>query len=768
MHFTHLTKYLKSIEARWKTKVGNRFDRENASLAKDGNSKKIRYILSMFPYPSGNLHLGHVRCYTSGDILTRFSKLMGNDVINPMGFDSFGLPAENAAKERGLDPSIWTNSNIRTMKSQLDNLGLKFNWREATSNPTFYKWTQYMFLKLYEANLVYSSYAKVNWDPVDRTVLADEQVDETGRSWRSGAIVEKRNLRQWFVKVSAFTNALYEAQDIDPDLWGDILSIQRNWIGQPNGWMFYLPHANQEILLVYSTNPEVFLDPKAKLIITRDHWLETIHGISKLGYIHNPFTNDKLPIRFAEPQDILPRNCQATIMGSSDNNEFHHIKREQVLLQAKLNQIGAHFTSDTYRDWLVSRQRFWGTPIPMIKNTDDNYTPVNYDELPVKLPKTNNISTMSDYESKDKYETLSPIERYAPREWKEVRDSHNNITGHRVCETLDTLFDSSWYFLRYVSEPTLGKPFNSDLVQPVWCYIGGKEHAYMHLFYARFMTHFLHSIGMINFREPFKKLLVQGYVKSRTYKLKGKYISQEEACKIDDQNQLDISFEKMSKSKGNGIDPNEILEQYGIDATRFCLMSYANPRSERLWRSSEEEFREVLIFFRRVILTVNEFVNHTSQQLEQQQGESRSKKVTNLNDDKLKSIREELITAKNRTSHQSIVYIQETNEFRQYISSMHLLLNTLRKYINTSAVTSYEFANSLASFLVFLNPVAPHLTEELWSIFKQNQNNPMRKSEQQEFSLDLYLSDQKWPLPDPDYCSKVNKNKQILFERAMS
>lgn len=759
--------FLKGIESRWGLKLKRRFEREclaaSMERASGEQTKPARYILSMFPYPSGRLHLGHVRIYTSGDILARYSKLLSKNkrypaqyshVVHPMGFDSFGLPAENAAKERSLHPAIWTNSNIRTMKKQLDELALQFEWREATSNPNFYKWTQKIFLDLMEAGLVYKSYAQVNWDPVDKTVLADEQVDEEGRSWRSGAFVEKRYYRQWFVKVNAFTKAIYEAEDVDPETWLDVLAIQRNWIGKPSGWIFYLPvksslDNHNDILPVFTTKPELFLRPDVNLVVSDTHWL---HEILKGSAVNNPFTNQPLTVAITNDMESLPQGAKATLLSQSvSRDDQYRIDRDQVLLQAKLNNLGGYYTSDKYRDWLISRQRFWGTPIPVISCDNCGYKGVPDDQLPIVLPGIKNLSINSEQkrECTDEFKVVAPIEELAPSSWLETTCQTCGSKAKRECETFDTLFDSSWYFLRYSAEPTVDKPFDESKVKTVWCYIGGKEHASMHLFYARFITHFLHSQGKLEFKEPFDRLLVQGVVKSRTYKHHGRYISREEADSLSDKKGLVIEYEKMSKSKGNGIDPQDLLDTYGIDATRFCLMSYANPRSERLWRTSEEEFKDVLIFLRRVTLTVQDYVDIGLSLVNKDN--KNSTKIKNLERNDLKSRQMILADVRNKCSIDAIFNIQEAYQFRQYISTMHVLTRAIRENMRTSVIYTKEFSEALASLIVMLNPITPHLSEELWYHYSKAIINPLKIGSNVNYKLSLQASDQAWPLPDYDY-----------------
>nr|CAG8591932.1 12110_t:CDS:10 [Entrophospora candida] len=468
---------------RWKEMKSN--DVTSSSSKEQKNEKKEKfYVLGMFPYPSGMLHMGHVRVYTISDTIARFKKMLGYEVIHPMGWDAFGLPAENAAIERGINPAEWTISNIETMKSQLGKILADFDWERVG------------FIKIFISNLAYQKEAIVNWDPIDQTVLANEQVDSNGFSWRSGAKVEHRKLKQWFIKITDFTESLLNDLDLLNDWPEHVKQMQRNWIGKSEGAEF---------------------------------------------------------------------DCPVTYR---------------------------------LRDWLISRQRYWGTPIPIIHcpKCDACIVPVPDSELPILLPQNVSFSSRGG----------SPLKQI--HDWVNCECPKCHGPAKRDTDTMDTFVDSSWYFLRYIDPKNSTRPFSFEEASkylPVDIYVGGVEHAILHLLYSRFFTKFLIQQGMYisknqsnssNFNEPFKRLITQGMVHGKTFKdpVSGRFLKPEEVDTTDPNNPIQkstglvpiVSFEKMSKSKYNGINPETIIDIYGADAIRLYMLFKA-PVSEVLeWDDS--------------------------------------------------------------------------------------------------------------------------------------------------------------------------------------
>nr|XP_023020582.1 probable leucine--tRNA ligase, mitochondrial [Leptinotarsa decemlineata] len=626
------------IENHWRGRIRNK------NVDNDSTREKY-YVLPMFPYPSGFLHMGHVRVYTISDTVARFQRMNGKNVLHPIGWDAFGLPAENAAIDRKIPPGEWTSQNITHMKKQLIELGCDFEWERefSTCDPQYYRWTQDLFLKLYDAGLVYQKEALVNWDPEDKTVLADEQVDENGNSWRSGAKVEKKLLRQWFIRTTKFAKDLLDGLD-DPVLqdWKDITKLQKHWIGECNGVSFDFQIKNdsggRDFLPLWTSKPE-YVEHAKFVAVTTDNILAKHEGIQNCEQtvklrvqLKNPINGESVPVYVTSEIDFLPFTdsylgipdvfSEATKFASHHNITFETVKefssgeelewkRQEICNRAKKLNVGGYWTSAKLRDWLISRQRYWGTPIPIIHCQKCGIQPVPRRELPVVLPKLAHITLRG----------VSPL--------AEIQDWVNTIcpecegAAKRETDTMDTFVDSSWYYLRFLDHKNENEIFSKEKARkfsPVDLYIGGKEHAVLHMYYARFVSHFLYSLGLLPEREPFKRLLVQGMVMGRSYRVKGtgEYLHEDSVTILDlKRNKAEkkgtgeevvISWEKMSKSKHNGVDPQDMFTAYGTDTTRLLILADVAPTSHRNWNSNT--FPGILNWQRRLWLTIREFLAH--------------------------------------------------------------------------------------------------------------------------------------------------------------
>ena len=649
----------KIIEKKWQN-----FWATNKSFKSefDKNKKKF-YCLEMFPYPSGKIHMGHVRNYTIGDVLSRYKKLNNYNVLHPMGWDSFGMPAENAAKQNNLDPKKWTEENIEIMKSQLKQLGLSINWDKeiSTCSHQYYKHQQKIFLDLYDKGLVYRKESYVNWDPVDKTVLANEQVID-GKGWRSGALVERKKLNQWFFKISKFSNELLEDLNL-LDEWPEKVKImQRNWIGKSYGCEVNFEiegSKNIKSIKCYTTRPDTLFGCTF-LALSVDHPLsifyennedfinfkkecaktgtteEAIASATKIGYKTNLFAknpldkNIKVPVYFAnfvlmdygfgavfgcpahDQRDfdfakkynleiktvVKPFNAKNNFKvideayigdGEIINSNFlnglkvpsESIKESIKILEEK--KLGNKKINYRLKDWGVSRQRYWGCPIPIAYDENNNIVKIPEKDLPVKLPENINMKVNG-----------NPLDKEL--EWKTI--TINGKKCLRETDTLDTFVDSSWYYLRFCSPENQIVPFNEDEVNywmPVDQYIGGVEHAILHLLYSRF---FMRAIGQnnsnIKVKEPFKGLFTQGMVCHETYKdSDNNWLSPDEVFAKEDglfyekknpEKKVKIGpSESMSKSKKNTVDPQNIISQYGADAVRFFILSDTPPERDVQW-----------------------------------------------------------------------------------------------------------------------------------------------------------------------------------------
>ena len=736
--------------------------------ADDASQKPRSYVLEMFPYPSGRIHMGHVRNYTMGDVLARFRRMQGYEVLHPMGWDAFGMPAENAAMEKKVHPGEWTRANIASMRSQLKTLGFAFDWsRElATCEPDYYGQEQALFIDLFEGGLVYRKESAVNWDPVDMTVLANEQVID-GKGWRSGAQVEKRKLSQWFLKITDFAEDLLAGLD-ELKGWPDkVRLMQENWIGKSQGLQFHfaLAEAQDEIATVevFSTRPDTiygasFVALSADHPLTRqlaeknealaafaeecktggttaaeletmekkgfDTGLTVTHPLDPdwqlpvyvanfvlmdygTGAVFGVPAHDQRDLDFARKYDlpvkrvvsdgedtgaIFTGNEAYTGPGTIVNSAFLdgmtiEAAQQAVIDRAQSEGWGKAQTTWRLRDWGVSRQRYWGTPIPIIHCDDCGPVPVPKDQLPVTLPDDIDFETPG-----------NPLERHAT--WKHVDCPKCGKAARRETDTLDTFVDSSWYFLRFASQPD-DRPFDPEVVKqwlPVTQYIGGVEHAILHLLYARFWTRALASIGKLDFTEPFESLFTQGMVTHETYKHgDGSWLSPDEVEKngtdwavIADGSPVTTGrVEKMSKSKKNVVDPDPIIEQYGADAVRFFMLSDSPPERDLPWSEAgiEGSWRFVQRLWRLFIAVAD-------------------------NDDtgEDKALRRKL--------HQTVAGVAgdvEALSFNKAVAKIFELVNLIEK-----SQPSADRTTAIKSLARIVAPMVPHIAEEAWALFGES------------------------------------------------
>lgn len=726
-------------------------DAHSFEVGEDADKEKY-YCLTMFPYPSGKLHMGHVRVFTINDVIARYQRLQGKHVLQPMGWDAFGMPAENAAIQRGIPPAKWTYANIEDMRGQLKRLGYAYDWtREVTTcKPEYYRWEQWLFTKMFAKGLVYRKNSIVNWDPIDQTVLANEQVID-GRGWRSDALVERREIPQWFMKITDYADELLDELDRMPGWPESVKTMQRNWIGRSEGVeLSFNVDGENEPLTVYTTRPDTLMGvtymavaaehplakksaaanpdvaefiEQCKQTDAQEATLETMEkkGMSLGIFVIHPLSGEEVPLwvanfvlmtygtgavmavpghdardwEFAKKHGLPIKQVIAPADGTDIDIEAAAYLERGVLVNsgqydgldfdAAFNAIADHFeeigrgsrkVNYRLRDWGVSRQRYWGTPIPIIYCDDCDAVPVPEHQLPVVLPE--------DVEVKG---TGSPLKDMP--EFVNVPCPRCGKAARRETDTFDTFIESSWYFARYAcpdSDSTM-LDNRAKYWTPVDQYTGGIEHAILHLLYSRFFQRVMRDEGLTDVSEPFTNLMTQGMV------LK--------------------DGAKMSKAKGNTVDPAELIKKYGADTVRLFMMFAAPPEQALEW--SDDGVQGSFRFLKRFWSAV---IDHTA-----------AGKAGALDIDILTDVQKNL----RRKTHQTIAKISDDlgrrHSFNTAVAASMELLNAVNKFTDTSDNGHAAEREALESVVVMLSPIVPHICHALW----------------QELGHESALIDQRWP-----------------------
>ena len=732
------------------------WDEQKVFNSIEDSTKEKFYCLCMFPYPSGRLHMGHVRNYTIGDVVSRYQRMQGKNVLQPMGWDAFGLPAEGAAIKNNMAPSNWTRQNIEYMKSQLKMLGFGYDWdRElATCDPEYYKWEQWMFTRLFEKGIAYRSDAVVNWDPVENTVLANEQVID-GKGWRSGAVIERRNMPQWFLKITNYCEELLEGLD-DLDWPEQVKVMQRNWIGRSEGYEidFRVPDIDTDIR-VYTTRTDTLfgatylaLAPEHPIVLdiarsnedvkqfleetksqsVSEEALEKMEkkGVSLNLTAINPINGKEIPVWTAN--FVLMTYGTGSIMSvpAHDQRDYDFAKKYSLFIQPVIkpnNKISRHdfdesaftdegelFNSDEYdqttssnakeligkvltdkgvaekvinyrlRDWLVSRQRYWGAPIPILSNKEGELIAESDDYLPVSLPEDIEFDGVH-----------SPLKIMS--DFYEVTDREMPLT--RETDTFDTFMESSWYYARFCSSDSDNSMLDERAKYwlPVDLYIGGIEHAILHLLYARFYHKLLRDEGLVEGDEPFKRLLTQGMVLN--------------------------NGAKMSKSLGNTVDPEEMIKNYGADTVRLFMMFTSPPEQSLEW--SDKAINGSYRFLKKLWKLTKAHQNS----------------LMDIEDISPKDEFNENQLNLRRKTHQTISKVTDDigrrYTFNTAIAAVMELVNEVSAYQDNGEMDQKVIKEAILSVLLLLSPIVPHICHHLW-------NDLAQKS---------IIIDAKWPVHDP-------------------
>ena len=742
----------RAAEKKWQ----KRWDEKNCFKPETNSDKPKYYVLEMFPYPSGNIHMGHVRNYSLGDVVARTRKAQGYNVLHPIGWDAFGLPAENAAIERNVHPGEWTHQNIATMRDQLKTIGFSYDWSTelATCDPSYYRHEQKFFLDFVKNGLAYRKESFVNWDPVDNTVLANEQVID-GKGWRSGALVERRKLNQWFLKTTEFSEDLLSSLDELKD-WPDRVKLmQEKWIGKSIGASIKFDISNGQKLEVYTTRPDTLFGMSFAAIapahplameLSKDNAelsefveecnrsgtsAEAIETAEKRGFdtgltVTNPFTGKPHPLYIAnfvlmdygtgaifacpahDQRDfdfatkynlpILPvvdsgEEGELTEAYSGEgkliNSDFLNglesdAAKEKAVAKLEDLNVGTKQTNYRLRDWGVSRQRYWGCPIPMVHCDDCGIVPVPENQLPVELPKDVTFDKPG-----------NPLDHHPT--WKHVDCPECGKAAQRETDTFDTFFESSWYFAQFTASSQEGQfsAKEADQWLSVDQYIGGIEHAVLHLLYARFFTKALKKCGYLNVSEPFSGLMTQGMICHETYQdANGDWLYPEEVEKDDSGTMVHVEsqkpiivgrIEKMSKSKRNTVDPRPIIEGYGADTARLFMLSDSPPERDLEWTESgvEGAWRYLNKLWR--------IVNETAE------GDETAETALELH----------------RLTHKAIAGVSDDIEhfhFNKAVARLRELTNAISSHSGAGKARS----EAISTLLQLLNPFLPHFTEECW------------------------------------------------------